>query len=307
MNKKISIIIVSYNCVDLLIECLESLYKNDCKDFEVIVSDNGSSDGTKEKVKNIFPSVIFLENKTNIGFGAACNRGARNACGDWLFFLNPDTETKKNTIGELISFCYSRDDISAAGAKLLWPDETYQDSYKKFFSPFFSVLELFEFHYYFKNNFLNKKINYGFEVFKIPTEVDFVIGAAMAVKKTSFFEIGGFDEDFFMYFEEIDLCKRISQKGGKVFFIPNCEVIHKKGKVSEKTSVRSLEYYKSMKLYHEKHSFKGAGVLIRFSIFIMCLVFISVISVKMIAPYNIDIKTNKLKLKIKLLKWAIGL
>lgn len=301
---KISVIIVSFNCRDLLLDCLKSLYNSSFKNFEVIVSDNGSSDGTEEVIKKIFPSVVFWKNGKNLGFGAACNAGAKNSSGDILLFLNPDTQVKRESLQVLSTFFSKNKDVAVVGAKLLWPEGSFQDSYKRFFSPFFSVLELFEFHYYFKNNLLNSKVNYDFELFNEPREVDFVIGAAMAVERNIFFELSGFDEDFFMYFEEIDLCKRIKKRGGKIFFLPYMEVVHKKGKVSENSSVRQIDYYKSMKLYHEKHSFCLSGFFIRISIFLSCIIFIFFISIKLVFTKNKAAKIKKLKQKIELLKWA---
>ncbi len=304
---KISVITVSFNCRDLLVDCLKSVYNSDFKNFEVIVSDNGSSDNSRQEVKKLFPSAVFLENCKNLGFGAACNAGAKASSGDLLFFLNPDTEIKPEALSVLARFFSENKDAAVIGGKLLWPDGSFQDSYKRFFSPFFSMLELFEFHYYFKNNPMNRKVNYEFEVFDKPQEVDFVIGAAMAVERNIFFESGGFDENFFMYFEEIDLCKRIVHKGGKIFFLPYMEIVHKKGKVSEKTSVRQLDYYKSMKLYHQKHSSELAGFFIRISIFVSSLIFILVILIKLVFKRDRKPGIKKLKQKIELLRWTAGI
>ncbi len=307
MNTKISVIIVSWNCWDMLYPCLKSFRESNCKDFEVIVVDNASSDDTVKNTKALYPEVKVIEAGANIGFGAACNLGAQKAIGNWLFFLNPDTEVKKNSISNMIKFLNMHPDITAVGAKLLWPDGSYQDSYKRFFSPFFSVMELFEIHYYFPNNPLNRRVNYDFEIFNFYQKVDWVIGAAFVVKKETFEYIGGFDEDFFMYFEEIDLCKRLSKRNLDVFFLPECEIIHKKGKVSEKTNVRSVEYYKSMYRYHLKHGFMGAGIFIRISIALMCLIYLSVLVFKFIIKNDRDYTIKKIKNRKELLLWSLGL
>ncbi|GAB4031442.1 MAG: hypothetical protein Fur0012_08630 [Elusimicrobiota bacterium] len=307
MSVKISVIIVSFNCREMLSACLKSIYESDLRDFEVIVTDNASSDDTVEMLSRLYPQVKLIQNKINIGFGAACNLGAEAAQGGWLFFLNPDTEVKIETFTALSRFIDSHPAACAAGAKLLWPDGSYQDSYKRFFSPFFSMMELFELHYYFPKNPFNLRVNYNFEIFNKITKVDWVIGAALAVKRECFKTVGGFDPDFFMYFEETDLCRRIAQRGGEVFFIPDCEVIHKKGKVSEKTNVRSVAYYKSMYLYHSKSSSAAAGILIRISIFLMCLSFLFVLSFKLIFMGNKKYGLKRILDKLELLAWSIGL
>lgn len=307
MKSKVSVIIVSWNCWDMLSDCLKSLYESECKDFEVVVVDNASSDKTIENIRALYPDVKLIDAGGNIGFGAACNLGAKKAVGNWFFFLNPDTEAKKNSISTMIKFLDLHPDIAVVGAKLLWPDGTFQDSYKRFFSPFFSVLELFEIHYYFPNNFLNREVNYDFNIFSSPEKVDWVIGAAFVVKRETFERVGGFDEGFFMYFEEIDLCKRVSQKNGDIYFLPECEIIHKKGKVSEKTNVRSVDYYKSMYRYHLKHGFPGAGTLIRISIMIMCLIYLFVLALKLFLKSDKQHTIKKMKNRMKLFLWSIGL
>lgn len=307
MSVKISIIIVSFNCREMLSACLKSIYESDYSDFEVIVADNASADGTAEMLSKLYPQVKLIQNKINLGFGAACNIGAEASSGSWLVFLNPDTEVRKGALSALSRFTDSQPEACAAGAKLLWPDGSYQDSYKRFFSPFFSMMELFELHYYFPKNPFNLRVNYNLEIFNKITQVDWVIGAALAVKRECFKAAGGFDTDFFMYFEETDLCRRISQRGGKIYFIPDCEVIHKKGKVSEKTNARSVAYYKSMYLYHLKGRLPGAGILIRVSIFLMCLAFLSVLLFKLTFRGDKKYRLMRISDKLELLAWSIGL
>ncbi len=303
MQNDVSVIIVSWNSERYILDCVRSIYANNFKDFEIIVVDNESSDSTCDLIKKNFSNIKLIKSK-NRGFGAGCNLGAKYSKGKYLFFLNPDTEIKENCLENLYEFFEENNDCDVCGCKLLWEDGSFQDSYKRFFGIFTSIFELFEIHYYFKNNFLNRRVNYNFEVFQKPVEVDWVIGAAFVVKKEVFEKINGFDERFFMYFEEIDLCKRIRNLGGKIFFNPYAQVIHKKGKSSQLSNVRSIDYYKSMYLYHVKHNGKIAGFIIRLSIFFMCLIYIFVLLFKFVFLKNKYIIREKLKNRFSLLKWA---
>lgn len=299
-----SFIIVTWNSANYIKDCLNSIYNINYPKKEVIVIDNGSQDSTIDIVKNEFRDVKLLR-FDNPGFGYSCNRGAEISSGRYLFFLNPDTKILKADLYRLSDFFNENEKNAVAGCKLLWEDGRFQDSYKRFFSPLFSVLEVLEFHYYFSNNFLNKKVNYNFKIFRELTEVDWVIGAAFVVKRDYFEKVDGFDESFFMYFEEIDLCKRIREVGGKVYFYPDIEVIHFKGKSSEQTSVRKIEYYQSMAYYHRKHSGFLKEAFVRFSIFFSSILFLFVYIFEFIFEGKKIFK--KAKLKFRLIKWSIYL
>lgn len=299
---KFSFIIVTWNCAEYIESCLMSIFGLAYSNKEVIVVDNGSTDNTTDIVKS-FKDVKFVS-YNNPGFGYSCNRAVELSDGDYLFFLNPDTKIVGADLNRLNSFLNSKTDIAVVGSKLLWEDGRFQDSYKRFFSPFFSALELFEFHYYFPNNWLNKKVNYNFEIFNDIKEVDWVIGAGFVVKRDYFEKVGGFDENFFMYFEEIDLCRRIKMIGGKIYFYPFLEIIHYKGGSSQKTTVRRIEYYQSMWYYHKKYTGNLGGALIRFSIIFSSLLFLFVYLLKL--PLKRKNTLKKLKLKLKLITWSLG-
>ena len=302
---KISIIIVTWNSQDYIEDCLNSIYKNSFKDFEIIVIDNFSADLTVHLLREKYPDIKLIQSD-NIGFGAACNLGFHYSKGKYVFFLNPDTEVKLDCLKNIYDFL-ENNDAHIVGAKLLWPDGRYQDSYKRFFGPFASWLELFEVHYYFPNNYVNREINYDFEIFDKPAEVDWVIGAAFAVRREIFTLVNGFDEDFFMYFEEIDLCRRVRKLGGKIYFLPSCEVIHKKGKSSVMSNVRSVEYFKSLYLYHLKHSSLISAFFIRISIALMCFIYLFVLFIKFVFFKQKAAIKKKIKDKIILFRWSIGL
>ena len=302
---RISVIIVSWNVREFLVPCINSIIaKTSFKDYEIIVVDNASSDGTVETVKNRFPSVKLIENGENLGFARACNIGAKKARAKYLFFLNPDTELREKALDNLLSFLEKNMEADAVGAKLLWPDGNYQESYRRFPGTFFSILEVFEFHYYFPGNSLKLCSVYGPKSFEKSQEIDWVVGAAFAVRREIFGKINGFDEDFFMYSEDVDLCKRIKNAGGKVYFCPDSKVVHYRGKSSESSDVRGSEYYKSLYLYHLKHSGNAKAFVFRLALSLWCVFYVFTVFLKVVFLGAGKRGLRKIKNKLILLKWA---
>lgn len=302
----VSVIIVSWNVRDLLLSCIDSVCKMTAGgDYEIIVVDNASSDGTAEAVKTRFPAVRLIESRENLGFARGCNLGAEKAGGRYFFFLNPDTELKKGALDNLLSFLESGREVAVAGAKLLWPDGSYQDSYRRFFGVLFSILEVFEFHYYFPKNGVYLHSLYDLEVFREPAEVDWVVGAAFAVRRESFEKAGGFDEKIFMYAEDADLCRRIAGAGGKIYFLPQAEVIHYKGKSSGLSNVRSVDYYKSLYYYHLKHSGSLKALLFRAALSFWSAFYVLAILLKLLFRRDAENGGVKISNKLTLLKWSL--
>lgn len=306
MSPGISVIIVSWNVRDLLLRCINSVYaKTAGKDYEIIVVDNGSSDGTAEAVRSGFPQVRLIESRENPGFPKACNLGAANSRGRYLFFLNPDTELKEKALDNILAFMEENGEAAAAGAKLLWPDGSYQDSYRRFFGVLYSILEVFEFHYYFPKNSVYLNSLYGPEVFKEPAEVEWVVGAAFAVRREIFEKAGGFDDKIFMYAEDADLCRRIADLGGKIWFLPAAEVVHYKGKSSSLSNVRSVDYYKSLYYYHLKHSGGLKALLFRAALALWSVFYVFILITKLIFCRDKDNSRRKIINRVSLLIWSL--
>ncbi len=303
--KTVSFVIVTWNSENHIKDCLASVKSLSYPLKEIIIADNGSSDKTLSVIKENFPEVKILTFPHNPGFGFACNRGAEISKGDILFFLNPDTKILSDELSKAVDFV-SSNEKSVLGFKLLWENGKFQDSYARFFSVFHSVLELFEFHYYFGKNPFNRYVNYDFKVFDKIAEVDWVVGAAFMIGKDFFKNIGGFDEKFFMYFEENDLCRRARKEGGKVFFFPYMEVIHYRGASADKKGSRKLEYYQSMCYYHRKYGGVLSEMIIRISIILSSLIYLFAYFVKYITGRKNDI-SKKVSVKIKLIRWVLGL
>jgi len=235
-----SVIIVNYKSSFNLKNCLQSIEKKEGqkKDLEVVIINNDSQPLRFEKQFSF--SINLIEAGKNIGFGAACNRGAQQAQGEFLFFLNPDTFVKDNTIQKLASFLRKNPQIGVIAPKLVLAENNRPQAWtsgKK--TTLFSIL--------FKNTF-GKPWKKNF-----PVSVDWVSGAALMTKKDLFEKVGGFDERFFMYFEDQDFCLRVKKLGFEVFFLPTAVVFHLDGKSWKNFQLKKQAYYQSQLLFFEKN------------------------------------------------------
>lgn len=237
-----SIIIVNYNTFELTKNCIQAIFKNFAQEkFEIILVDNNSSDQSVEKLQDIFGVKIkIIANKDNLGFGKANNQGAKSAKGKYLFFLNSDTMVTTNIL-ELIKKEFEQNkELGIICPKLVLEDGQEQDyAYGKF--P--KIINLVS------NKFFNSK----FEILNSKLFVDWVSGAAMIVRKDIFDKVDGFDENIFMYFEDIDLCKRIKDLGYKIIYFLDTSIIHFGGKSFEYFTKQKNIYYKSQNYFYKKH------------------------------------------------------
>ena len=223
----LSIIIVSWNVKDLLKKCLESIYQNQGGlELEIFVVDNASTDGTPEMVKNNFPSVILIDNKSNRGFAAANNQAIKLAKGEYILILNPDTEIVSDAFQKSIEFMEQNQKTGILGCQILNPDKTIQPSVRRLptFWPIFLIF--LKLPKMFPNlPAVKRYLAAGFDYSKIQS-VDQVMGAFMLIKKEVFEKIGLFDERFFLWFEEVDLCRRAASAGFEVLYHPEAKIIH---------------------------------------------------------------------------------
>lgn len=246
---KISVIIVNWNTKDLLKQCLESLIADltfNKISNEIIVVDNNSSDGSVEMVKKMFPSVRLICNKQNLGYAKGNNKGIKNATGEYIMILNTDTIIKQGAIKKLVGFLDREERVDIVGPKILNQDGTPQSSCGRF--PNLAVCGVM----LFKEHFGGSKF-----VRWSPSEsvfVDWVIGAAFIARKKIFEKIGGFDENIFMYMEEVEWFYRAKKAGFKVYFLKDAEIIHL-GRGSSKSGKTQpiLNIYKGLIYFYKKH------------------------------------------------------
>jgi GT2 family glycosyltransferase len=248
--KKISFIIVNYKSREFLQQCVDSVLKNSSDlNTEFVIVNND-----KKRLDNIFGDNIFVvEINKNIGFGASCNQGVKKATGEILCFLNPDARFLKGGLKKLIKEFDIDKKLMVIGPKIVKENGKTQE---------WSVGKDVTFLETIKNNlpFFSKKSIWDDSHKK---EVHWVTGAVMFVKKMAFDKVGGFDENFFLYFEDIDLCKRIRGDGKKIVYFPGFKVMHFGGKSSDDRKIQKKEYYKSQDYYFEKWLGKSTKYVIK--------------------------------------------
>ncbi len=229
---ELSIIIVNWNTKDILQMCIESVYKTTQNiSFDIIVVDNGSTDGSAAMVQKKFPRVKLIRNKRNLGFAAANNQGIKKAQGLFILLLNSDTIILDNAIRKTVEFMKRKSDAGAVGCKLLNPDYSLQHSCYNFYSFFKRVvvrkfIPKFFIPLKYQRNLESLITSWDYSEVK---EVDYVRGAFIMVRNEVFREVGLLDESFFMYGEEADLCLRMERAGWRVYFYPEAQIVHLKG------------------------------------------------------------------------------
>ena len=253
---KLSIIIVSWNVRELLEKCLTSIYQNSATiDLEVFVVDNNSQDETVKMVKRQFPQVNLLAETKNLGFAKANNLALKQAKGEYVLLLNPDTEIFSNTLDQALSFMASHPDCGLLGCQMLYADKTLQPSIRRFpsFWPILIMLlklpKLFP-HLRSLDNYLATDFDYRQE-----QAVDQVMGAFMLMPKKIIELIGLLDEAFFIWFEEVDFCRRVWSEGYKVYYSPSVTIIHHGGQSfsQQKTVTKQRRFFKSALIYFKKY------------------------------------------------------
>ncbi|QQS15691.1 MAG: glycosyltransferase family 2 protein [Candidatus Moraniibacteriota bacterium] len=222
----VSIILVNYRSREKTRNCLFSLKKADLSGIshEIIIVDNSEADDFGKEFRQEFPEVIFVRNETNSGMGSGNNLGARQARGSFLLILNPDTIVRPDAIRQLFDMMKNHEDMGIAGPKLLNPDGTLQYSclrFPKVWTPILrrTILGRFAPHH------LGRYLMTDFD-HQQTRDVDWMMGSCLLIRADLYHCIGGFDERFFMYFEDIDLCRRAWREGLRVVYCPDAIVVH---------------------------------------------------------------------------------
>lgn len=230
----ISVIIVSYNTADLTVACLESVFASQRVSYEVFVVDNASKDESAEIIRKKFPELMLIANETNRGFGAANNQALRECKGKHIVFLNPDTTVEPESLCTMAEFMYAHQEVGLAGPKVFNPDGTRQDS----------VSYRYPGH------------RYGAaDIGNLPGNIACVLGACQIASANLLHELGGFDEDFFLYGEDQDLCLRVRKRGFEIGFIDDAAIMHHGG-MSERKSLPAEVVRKKVRaelLFYRKH------------------------------------------------------
>ncbi|MCL5990608.1 MAG: glycosyltransferase [Bacteroidetes bacterium] len=257
----LSVIIVNYNVKDFLYQCLKSLEKASevsgkyGYSTEIIVIDNNSTDNSINYLSPFFPSVKFIQLKENLGYGKANNIAFGNSHGKFILILNPDTVVEENNLMKMIQFMIAHPEVGAAGCKVLNADGSFQLSCRRGFpTPWASFTKLFGFQKIFPKSKVFAKYNQTYKSIDETYDIDAIGGAYMFIRKDVFEKIKGFDEDFFMYGEDIDLCYRISKLPSKVSYFHETSIIHYKGESTKRNTTLELKhFYQAMQIFAKKH------------------------------------------------------
>lgn len=276
----LSVVIVNWNVRDLLRRCLETIVAAQSPVVEVIVVDNASSDGSAEMVHTAFPRATLIANADNRGFPAANNQGLAAARGRFVMILNPDTEIVGDALARMVAYLDAHPEAGALGPQLVNPDGSIQSSHRRF--PTFATA-LFESTWL--QGIAPRHLLRRFYMDDTPAdtthEVDWVTGACIAVRRGVLDRVGGFDEGFFMYSEELDWCKRIKSAGWKIVYLPEAKVIHHAGKSSEQAvAARHINFQTSKVRYFRKHHGRFVAGALRVSLLAMYLWQIAMESLK---------------------------
>lgn len=277
MSNLVSIIIVNYNNRQDIHRALTSLRQNNPDLYcEIIIVDNNSEDGSPQFIKENFPDIVLIENKENVGFGRANNQAVQHAKGEYLVFMNPDARILEGKVVDMVEFMETHSRVGFLGPKTVWPDGQRQISAAEFlglgaafghhlhlnvfFPPWFKKL-LLPF-----GIFLGKSARSHLFVYrdvKEPQKVDWLGGAFLMVRRKTFEDLGGFDEDYFLYFEDQDLALRGDKLGWQSYYFPGFIVEHSVGGSAKNNPRVLVERYRSELLFWIKHYQRWSLLILR--------------------------------------------
>lgn len=254
-SPNVSVVMVSYNTCQMTLNAIQAVYQSIEKtDFsiEIVLVDNASSDNTVEQVRATFPHVRLVESDMNLGFGVGNNHGAAVATGGALFMLNTDTEIRAGAIEKLYEWLIAREQRAVVGAWLEYPDGRYQQAILRF-PTVWRIFCLFFWLDRIPSRFFSGMFDIGADP-KREQEIEVAHGAAMMIRRDVFERVQGFDPAFFMYFEECDLCRRITDLGYTIGYVPDAQVVHYEGGSSQS---RPWWFFRALResrmIYARKH------------------------------------------------------
>lgn len=257
----LSIITVNWNTSAELRECLLSIAQ---EGFETIVIDNASSDDSVEMVKNNFPYVRLIENTENLGFAKACNQGIAVSKGRYVLLLNPDCIVQKGVLQGLVKFADENPDGGLFGPKILNLDGSTYYSCRRFPTLRAGIFRNTILGKYFPKNAYTRDYLMAEWDHSSPKDVDWLSGAALLIRRELLDEIGGLDERFFMYCEDVDIAYRAKQKGWRAVYYPGVSIIHARARSSDKKPNRMIiEFHKSMYRFFKKHYTRNYSIFVQ--------------------------------------------
>jgi hypothetical protein len=274
--KRVSVIIVNFNTKDILLDCIRNLQKSNYNDLEIIVIDNGSEDGSYEAVTKLFPDVKAIKSE-NIGLAAGSNLGYKNSTGDYLLYLGSDAFPDSDAISGLVNYFELNQGIGAATCQLVMRDKTIDmDAHRGFPTPWAALTHFSKLNKLFPKSKIFNQYFMGWKNLSVPHEIDLCISHFMMIPRKVLEEVNLWDEDFFVYGEDVDMCYRIKLAGYKIMYLPEWKAVHYKGvsvgirkesrDLSNSTKDIRLKMSKerttAMKLFYKKHYSKKYPALV---------------------------------------------
>ncbi len=272
----VSVIVVNYNAADFLVGCLNSIASQTGITSEVIVVDNGSRDSSLDVIKGNFPWVMLIANESNLGYARANNIALKACKARYVYFLNPDTEVMEGAFRRMINFMDLHPEIGLAGTRVVNPDGSLQSSIERRYPGERHV----------------KK-----ELRDLKGNIAWVLGATMIARRTVIRDLGGFDEDFFLYGEEQDLCLRIRKAGWAIGYVDEAVVVHWGGQ-SERENMPAEVWKKKFQselIFYGKHYSTKAIRSIRTDNVIKA--FWRILTLKLTLPFSLDKDVSLRKLE----------
>jgi len=264
----LSVIIVNYNVRDFLENALTSVEQALVGIAgEVTVVDNASDDGSVEMVRKKFPSVKILINDRNLGFAAANNIALRQSTGRYILLLNPDTIVQEDTFQTILRFLDTNPHAGMAGCRILNPDGTLQPACRRSFpTPWVAFTKISGLSALYPESRIFGKYNLGYLDPDKTCEVDAISGSFMAVRREVYEQVGGLDEEYFMYGEDLDWCYRFKQAGWKVYYVSETRIIHYKGESVRRSDIDEVKHFhQAMRVFVAKNNRGGflGGLILR--------------------------------------------
>ena len=269
-RKDITIIIVNYNVKEFLANCLKSVQKaSESLNTEIFVVDNASSDGSIPFLKERFKEVTFIENEENLGFGKANNQAIQMASGKYTLLLNPDTVIQEDTLDVLAEYMSKHQKCGACGCKILNPDGTFApESRRSIPTVSAAVYKAIGLTALFPKSKYFGAYYQGWKSEDQGGEVPVLSGSFMFFRSSCLKEVDGFDERFFMYGEDIDLCYRVTESGWEIHYVPETSIIHYKGESTKKNELAYNRVFNdAIYKFFDKHYTSRYSKLFKFLIF----------------------------------------
>jgi hypothetical protein len=309
---ELSIIIVTWKSLEDVRMSISSIYRN-IRDlsYEVIVVDNASGDDTEHVIRTEFPGVLFVQSDSNRGFARGNNLGYTRSSGEMLLFLNPDTEITQNVFARMVAYLRGNVTAGAVGARLLNSDGTLQTSCVQAYPTIYNQLLDCD---VLRRIFPQWRMWGMRALFSInePVEVDVISGACFMVKRNVFESVGWFTETYFMYAEDLDLSYKISKSGKRIYYLPDCPVIHHGGRSSTKQVLQFANLQQRESLLHFFRTTRGTfyGNAYRAALAISAVVRMSLVCVSLLLEQVACRDRNCAAIFMKwftTFRWAIGL